>query len=63
MSKASLPPDVKKYLSAIASKGGKAGTGAAKARTPELASKASNVRWAKYREQAAKSSGRPQKQG
>lgn len=38
---------VQKYLASIGSKGGKAGTGKSKARTPEQARKAALARWAK----------------
>lgn len=38
---------VKEYLATIGSKGGKAGTGKSKARTPEQARKAALAMWAK----------------
>lgn len=41
---------VSEYLSQIGQKGGKAGTGKAKARTPEQASAAAKARWKKKRE-------------
>lgn len=41
---------VSEYLSKIGQKGGKAGTGKAKARTPEQASAAAKARWKKKRE-------------
>ena len=42
-----LNEGAKKYLASIGSKGGKAGTGKAKARTKAQARKAANARWAK----------------
>ena len=39
--------EAKKYLAIIGAKGGKAGTGKAKARTKAQARKAANARWAK----------------
>ncbi|HVT74572.1 MAG TPA: hypothetical protein VHD61_15670 [Lacunisphaera sp.] len=39
--------DHRDYLRQIASKGGKAGTGKAKARSPEQARKAAEARWSR----------------
>jgi len=40
---------IKAYLAGIGSKGGKAGTGKAKARTRKQAKAAAKARWAKHR--------------
>lgn len=45
------PEAVRNYLSQIGKKGGKAGTGKAKARDPEKMRAAVNKRWAKHREE------------
>lgn len=42
-----LTPEVKKYLAGIGRKGGRAGTGKAKARTSAQARAAARVRWRK----------------
>lgn len=47
----SAPDPVKNYLSQIGKKGGKAGTGKAKARDPEKMRAAVNKRWEKHRKQ------------
>jgi hypothetical protein len=41
------PKSIKAYLASIGKKGGAAGKGAAKARTPEQARKAAEARWGK----------------
>lgn len=43
---------VQKYLSDLGKKGGKAATGAAKARDPEKMREAANKRWAKAQEKS-----------
>lgn len=53
MKKKAISPQeaVKNYLSQIGKKGGKSGTGKAKARDPEKMRAAVNKRWAKHREE------------
>lgn len=49
-----MDPAVHQYLRKIAAKGGRAGKGRAKARTPAQARKAINARWKKHRQTKAK---------
>lgn len=49
MKRRPIPQEVKKFLSEIGTKGGKAGTGKAKARTKAQARKAAQTRWQKKR--------------
>lgn len=42
---------ISEHMAAIGRKGGRAGTGKAKARTTEQAQKAANIRWEKWRKE------------
>ena len=52
-SNSSLPKSALRFFQKTGSKGGKAGTGEAKARSSEQARKASKARWDKYRAEKA----------